>query len=124
MCLKLSFCHPKWVLEAILSLTVFQTVFQTVQTLTLLFFLTVPNFVVFFRLLNRKFNEDSKNVFKTVILSLQVGFTSIFVPDCPFKLFFGISNCDTAFLSDCTKMRLKQSFSYSDYSLKPRDVCH
>jgi len=30
--------------------------------------------VCFFRLLDRKFNEDSKNVLKTVILSLQLGF--------------------------------------------------
>jgi len=32
-------------------------------------------------LLNRKFNEDSKNVLKTVIISLQVGLTSNFFPD-------------------------------------------
>jgi len=31
-------------------------------------------------LLDRKFNEDSKNVLKTVIFSLQVGLTSDFVP--------------------------------------------
>jgi len=50
----------------------FQTVFLTVQTLTPLFSLTVPNF---FMLLDRKFNEDSKNVLKNMIRSLQVGFT-------------------------------------------------
>jgi len=50
--------------------------------------LTVPNFVVFFRLLNRKFNEDSKNVLKTVIFSLHVRFTNDFVFDCYFKLAF------------------------------------
>jgi len=43
---------------------------------------------VFFRLLDRKFNEDSKNVLKTVIFYLQVGFTGNFLPDCPFKLCF------------------------------------
>jgi len=62
--------------------------FLAVQTLTPLFYLTVPNFVVFFMLLDKKFNGDSKNVLKTVILSLQVGFTGDFVPDCPFKLCF------------------------------------
>jgi len=30
-------------------------------------------------LLDRKFNEDSKNILKTVIFSLQVGLTSKFV---------------------------------------------
>jgi len=38
--------------------------------------------------LNRKFNEDSKSVLKTVIFVLQVGLTSNFVPDCPWKLSF------------------------------------
>jgi len=33
-------------------------------------------------LLDRKFNEDSKNVLKTVIFSLQVGLTSNFVSAC------------------------------------------
>jgi len=60
----------------------------SVQTLTPLFSLTVPYIAVFFRLLDRKFNEDSKNVLKTVIFPLQVGFTNDFVPDCPFKLCF------------------------------------
>jgi len=38
--------------------------------------------------LGKKFNEDSKNVLKTVIFSLEVSFTGDFVPDCPFKLHF------------------------------------
>jgi len=46
MCLIQTFCHYKGVLQAILS---FQTVFLAVQTLTLLFSLIVPNFVVFFQ---------------------------------------------------------------------------
>jgi len=62
-------------------------VFLTVQILTPLFSLTVPNFVVFFRLSDRKFNEESNSVLKTVIFSLQVCFTNGFVPDCLFKLF-------------------------------------
>jgi len=35
---------------------------------------------------DRKFNEDLKNLLKTVIFLLQVGFTDDFVPDYPFKL--------------------------------------
>jgi len=42
-------------------------VFLAVQTLTSLFSLTVPNFVVFFRLLDRKLNDVSENVLETVI---------------------------------------------------------
>jgi len=75
-----------------------------VQILTSLFSLTVLNFVVFFfKLLDRKFNEDSKNVLKTVIFSLQVGFTGNFVADCSLKLGSGCSNFDIAFSTDCTK---------------------
>jgi len=48
MCLKLSFSYLKWVLQAILSLTVVSTVFLSVQSLTPLFSLMVPNFVVSF----------------------------------------------------------------------------
>jgi len=43
---------------------------------------------MFVKLLNKKFNEDSENVLKTVILSLQVGFTSDFALDCSFQLCF------------------------------------
>jgi len=64
--------------------------FLAVQILTPLFSLTVPNFVVFFMLLVKKFNEDSKNVLKTVIFLLQVGFTRDFVPDCLYKLFLAV----------------------------------
>jgi len=69
--------------------------------------------------LDRKFNKDSKNVLKTVIFLLQVGFIGNFVPDCRFKLFLalqtvtpvtlllccvsGSSNFNTAFLPDCTE---------------------
>jgi len=42
----------------------------------------------FFRFLDRKFNEDFKNILKIVIFSLQVGFTGGFATDCPFKLCF------------------------------------
>jgi len=50
--------------------------------------------------LDRKLNEDSKNVFKTVIFSLQVGFTVDFVPDC----LSGSTNVNTVFLPDSTKV--------------------
>jgi len=48
----------------------------------------------------RKFNEDSKNLLKTVIFSLQVDFTGDFVPDCPSKLCFWQLYFDTIFLPD------------------------
>jgi len=35
---------------------------------------------------DRKFNEDFKNLHKTVIFVLQVGFTGDFVPDFSVKL--------------------------------------
>jgi len=38
--------------------------------------------------LDGKFNEDSKNVLRTVIFLLQVGFKGDFVSDCPYKLCF------------------------------------
>jgi len=63
-------------------------VFLAVQILTQLFSLTVPNFVVFSKLLDKEFNEDSKNVLKTVIFSLQVAFTDDFRLDCSLKLCF------------------------------------
>jgi len=78
MCLKQSFSHSKWVLQAILSLTVF----SNLNTAFL------PDCTGFFRLLDKKCNEDSKKVLKTVISSLQVCFRGNFVVDCPFKLSF------------------------------------
>jgi len=50
--------------------------------------MTVHNFVAFSRLLDRKFNEESKNILKNVIFLFQVGYTVDFVPDCLFKLCF------------------------------------
>jgi len=89
MCLKLLFFHSKLVLQEILSLTVLSNCVSAVQILTPLFSRIVPNLVVFFfTLLDRKFNEDSKNVLKTVIFSLQVCFTGDCFPDGPFKLCF------------------------------------
>jgi len=53
--------------------------------------------VVFFMSLDRTFNEDSKKVLKTVILSLQVGITGDFVLDCRIVLL-----ADQTFLHDFT----------------------
>jgi len=47
--------------------------------------------------LDRKFEEDSKNVLKTVIFLLQVIFTDDFVPDCPFKLFLAVQTLTPLF---------------------------
>jgi len=74
MCLKQSLSYYKWYLQAILSLTVLS---NCVQTLTPLYSLSVPIFVVFYSLLNRKFNWDSKNVLQTTIFSLQVRLQAI-----------------------------------------------
>jgi len=46
MCLKQSFSYFKWVLQAILALTVFKTVFLAFQILIPPFSLTVQNFLV------------------------------------------------------------------------------
>jgi len=55
--------------------------------------LTVPNFVLFFKVSDRKFNEDSKNVLKTIIFLLQRGLTPIFYMTVPnFVLFFKVSD--------------------------------
>jgi len=89
-----------WIFQAILC---FQTVFLTVQTLTPLFYPTVQNFVVFFRLLDSKFNEDSKNVPKTVIFLFQVDFSGNFVLTVLSNYVSDSSNFAIPFLPDCTK---------------------
>jgi len=89
MCLKTWFGHSKWVLHAIFSLTVLSNcVFDTSSFDTAFPPDCTQFFSVFFMSLDRKFSEDSKNMLKTVIFSLQVGFTSNFVLDCLFKLSF------------------------------------
>jgi len=71
LCLKQSFSHSKWGLQAILSLIVLSnSVSGSLNFDTPLFSLTVPNFVMIFRLFDKKFNEDSKNVLKTLIFLL------------------------------------------------------
>jgi len=62
------------------------------------------NFLVFFRLLDSKFNGDSKNVLKTIILSPQAWFTVDFVSDGLKENCVSVSlNFDTTFLYDGTK---------------------
>jgi len=68
MCLKRSFSDSKWVLHTILSLTVLSNCVSDSSNFETAILPDCPNFVVFFRLMDRKFNEDSKNVLKTVIL--------------------------------------------------------
>jgi len=89
MWLKLSFSHSNWILQAILFLTVLLNCVSGSSNFDTAFLPDCMKFCsVFFSLLNRKFNGHFKNVVKTVILSLQVGFTGDFVLDCPFKLCF------------------------------------
>jgi len=71
ICLKQSFSHSKWGQQAILSVIVLSNcVSGNLNFDTPLFSLTVPNFVMLFRLFDKKFNEDSKTLLKTVIFSL------------------------------------------------------
>jgi len=66
----------------------FQTVFFAISALIVFFSLTEIDIVVFFMSLDRKFNEDSKNVLRNMIRSLKMRFTCYFVIDCSFKLCF------------------------------------
>jgi len=62
-----------------LSLTVFSNCVSGSSNIDTAFLLDYTKFVsVIFRISNWKFNEDSKNVLKTVIFLLQVGFTGDF----------------------------------------------
>jgi len=86
MCLKQSFSYSNWVLPAIiLFLTVFSNCVSGSSNLNIA---SLTDCTGFFRLLDRKFNEDSKNVLKTVIFLFHVNYSSDFVIDCPFKLCF------------------------------------
>jgi len=87
MCLKVSFYHSKWVLEAILSLTVFSNCVSSSSSFDTAF---LTDSTGFFRLLDSKFNEDSKNVLETLIFSLQVGFRGDFVHDCLQTVFLAV----------------------------------
>jgi len=84
----------------VIQSTVFSSNFDTA------FLPDCTKFRSFFMLLNRKFNKNSENVLKTVIFSLQVGFTGNFVLSNCVSV---SSNFDTAFLPYCTKFR---SFFY------------
>jgi len=89
MFLKLLFFYSKWVLQEILSLTVLSNSVSSSANFDTTFLLDCTKSCSgFFRLLDRKFHEDSKNVLKTVIFLLQVDFTGDLVPGGPFKLCF------------------------------------
>jgi len=89
MCLKQSISHSKWVLQTNLSLTVLSNCVSGSSKYDNAFLPDCTNICsFFFRILDRKFNEDSENVRKTVIFSRQVGFTGEFVTNCAFKLCF------------------------------------
>jgi len=85
MCLEPSFLLTQVCLASDFAL---DCSFKLCQIFTPFFSLTVPSFAVFFRVLDRKFVRNSKNLLKTVISLRQVGFKRDFVPDCPFKLCF------------------------------------
>jgi len=62
MWLKQSFSYSKWVLQAILFLTVFSNRVSGSSNFDTAFLLDCTKFCrLFFRLLDRKFNEDFKN---------------------------------------------------------------
>jgi len=83
MCLKQSFSYPKWVLQAILSLTVFLNCLSGSSNFDTAFLYDCTKFCcVVFKSFNRKFNEDFKNVLKTVIFLPRMGFKFDFVLDC------------------------------------------
>jgi len=85
MCLKMFFSRSKWVLQAILSLTVLSNCVSSSSKFDTAFLSHSTKFCsVFFRLLDRKFDESSKNVLKSVLFSSQVGFTGDFVPQTVF----------------------------------------
>jgi len=89
MFLNQSFSYSKCVLQAIFSLTVLSNCISGSSNVDTVFLRDCTKFCsVFFRLLNRKFNGDSKNVLKTVFFLLQVGFTGDFVSDYLFKVCF------------------------------------
>jgi len=68
ICLKQAFFDSKWVLQAILSLSVLSNRVSDNSNFDTAFLPDFPNIIVcFFKLLGSQFNEDSKNVLKTDI---------------------------------------------------------
>jgi len=67
MWLKLSISDSKWVLQAILSLTVLSKCVSVSSNYYKAFLPDYQTLLSFSKLLGRKFNEDSKNVAKTFI---------------------------------------------------------
>jgi len=138
MCLKMFFSHSNWVLQAILSLTVLSNCVFDSSNFDTAFLSDYTKFCsVFFRWLDKKFNEDFKNVLKNVLFSFQVGFTGDFVNHCSFKLvFLAVQTLTSLFsltipnfvvfilgywienLMRIPKMSLKMFFSHSKWVLQ------
>jgi len=70
MCLKQSFSYSKWVLQAILSQSVPSNYVYGSLNFDTAFLPDCTKFSSFFHVLDSKFNEDFKNLVKTVIFSL------------------------------------------------------
>jgi len=91
ICLKPPFSHSKCVLQAILSLTILSNCVYVRSNFDTAVLADCTKYCVVFSCywtLDRKFNEDSKNVPKTVSFSLQVGFTGDFVSLLFFQILF------------------------------------
>jgi len=89
MCLKQSVFYSKRVLPSILSLTVLSNCVSGGSNFNIAFLPDCTKFcTVFLKLQNRKINDDSKNVLKTIIFLLEEGFTRDFIIDCLYKLCF------------------------------------
>jgi len=81
ICLKQLFSYYKWVLQAIFFLSVFLNSVSGSLNFDTAFLPDCTKFCsVFFRFLVWKLNEDSKNVLKSVIFSLQIDLAGLFSP--------------------------------------------
>jgi len=80
MCLKLSFSYSKWVLQAILSLTVLSNCVSSSSNFDIAFYSDCTKFCSVFSCC--WIGNLIRIVLKTIIFLLQVGLASNFVPDC------------------------------------------
>jgi len=86
ICIKQLFSHSKWVLQTILSRTVLSKCVSGSSNFDNFFLPDCTKFCSVF--LGYWIGNLMKIVLKTVIFSLQVGFTVNFVPDCFVKMCF------------------------------------
>jgi len=137
MYLKQSFSHSKWVLQAILSLTILSNCISDSSNFDTAFLPDSPKFwsvssCYWIRNLMRISKMCLKQSFSHSKYVLQSFLSLTVLSNCV----FGSSNLDTAFLSDCTKfcnvlsgywignlmripkMCVKQSFSHSKWVLQ------